>query len=336
MIPLALGTAVSGKGVTLDLVSLPNLLIAGDDTETAGLVNALLARLVRSHEPDALRLLMLGPPSAFSACDRLPLLLAPVASTPPQVLGALCWLEQERARRLRLFREKRVRTIATFNQRASQPLPRLVVLAYGLAELFEGAEDLQVRFADLLAHDLHAVGMHVIATTRYSGLAHLPGALKVNFPGRIAFRAPNVGASLLMLDEPGAEALAGGGEMLVARGGEAPLRVQAAWVSPEAPDGLCAPLKATSAPAFERTLLDMMERPPEGRPSASRKTSPEKPLTEEAYCQRALDLIRETGRCSVSMLQRNLNIGYNMARAIADKLEAKGLIPPGGNPPAKA
>lgn len=332
MIPLALGTAVSGEGVTLDLVSLSNLLIAGDDVETAGLVNALLARLVRSHEPDTLRLLMIGPHSAFSAYDRLPQVLAPGASTPTQVWGALCWLEQERMRRLRLFREKCVRTIATFNQRTGQPLPRLIVVTYGLAELFDGTERPQALFTGFLAHNLRAVGMHVVATTHYSGLAHLPGTLKVNFPGRIAFRAPTIGASRLIFDEPGAEQLSEHGEMLVARSGKVPLRVQAAWDSPEAPDGLCVSLTATSAPAFEQTLLDMMKRPPEERPRASRKTSSEKPLTEEAYCQRALDLIRETGRFSISMLQRNLKIGYNMARRIAKRLEAQGLLPPESSP----
>jgi S-DNA-T family DNA segregation ATPase FtsK/SpoIIIE len=237
--------------------------------------------------------------------------------------------------RYRKFSETGSRNIADYNalceKTAQKKLPYLVVVIDELADLMMLAPDETERTITRLAQLARATGIHLIIATQRPSTDILTGLIKANFPARIAFAVASSVDSRVILDQPGAERLLGRGDMLFqAPDAAAPVRIQTAFISD---------LEINRLAAYWRGFTvshAAPERPDQSAAFQTKKGVPLKqaPLWEEMEEERDLDpkfdeaveIVREEGQASISMLQRKMRIGYTRAARIIDKMEEKGIV----------
>ena len=359
-LPLALGKLATGGDLIVDLAEMPHLLVAGGTGSGKSVaVNDMLIGLLMCRKPDRLRLLMVDPKRVeFTSYDNLPHLLNPVVVEPKKVMFTLRWARMEMERRYELLQRYSVRNIGEYNQRVDHPvqhrdnpiqkLPFIVLIIDELADLMNDnavRAEIETPIAALTAK-ARAAGIHLIIATQRPTTDIITGTIKSNIPGRVALRVAQANDSRTILDESGAENLIGKGDMLLGRAGKPTVRSQAAWVTNEAIDDICNFIRDQAAPAFDNVLVGTMERIPEEKTTRSMEslleglvTAPkEEPMpvevgspedtSDEGYYQRALELIRRSGRFSTSAMQRRFGIGYTKAGRITDMLEERGIIGP--------
>jgi len=258
-----------------------------------------------------------------------------------RVVGALQWMTREMDKRYHLFAKIGARNIADYNARlkmqGGKKLPFLVIVIDELADLMMIAPDETERTITRLAQLARATGIHMILATQRPSVDVVTGLIKANFPARIAFAVASNTDSRVILDQPGAERLLGRGDMLYqAPEAPSPVRLQGVFVSdPEIQrlvDFWRAQAGGVSAYATAGGPVDAP--PPIGVPLKQQALWEEMQEEEEQdpLYKEALDLVRREGRCSVSMLQRRLRIGYTRAARLVDVLEEKGIVsePQGG------
>lgn len=334
---LAFGKDVAGNAVAADLTAMPHLLIAG--TTGAGKsvsINSILTTFLLKKTPDELRLILVDPKRVeLTGYNGIPHLLSPVIVDAEHVVGTLQWMLREMDNRYRKFSETGTRNIADYNARCKRThekeLPYILVVIDELADLMLLAPDETERTITRLAQLARATGIHLIIATQRPSIDILTGLIKANFPARIAFAVASGVDSRVILDQPGAERLLGRGDMLFqAPDAAAPTRIQGAFVSDMEINRLTSYWRgftvSTNAP----------ERPDQPAAFQIKKGVPLKqaPLWEEMEeknnldpkFEEALDIIREEGQASISMLQRKMRIGYTRAARIIEKMEEKGII----------
>ncbi|MBG0784256.1 MAG: DNA translocase FtsK 4TM domain-containing protein [Anaerolineaceae bacterium] len=336
---LGLGKDVAGNVVAADLTSMPHLLIAG--TTGAGksvCINDILTCFLLNMTPDELRLILVDPKRVeLTSYNGIPHLLAPVIVDAEHVVGALQWMLREMDNRYRKFSESHSRNIGDYNAYCARigekKLPYLLIVIDELADLMMLAPDETERAITRLAQLARATGIHLIIATQRPSTDILTGLIKANFPARIAFAVASSVDSRVILDQPGAERLLGRGDMLFqAPDASAPVRIQGAYVS-DAEIGRLA--------AYWRGLTvaeDAPERPDQPAAFQTGNTLPVKqaPLWEEMEEEKDLDpkfdeavqIVREEGQASISMLQRKMRIGYTRSARMIDKMEEKGIVGP--------
>jgi S-DNA-T family DNA segregation ATPase FtsK/SpoIIIE len=336
---LGLGKDVAGNVVAADLTSMPHLLIAG--TTGAGksvCINDILTCFLLNMTPDELRLILVDPKRVeLTSYNGIPHLLAPVIVDAEHVVGALQWMLREMDNRYRKFSESHSRNIGDYNAYCTRigekKLPYLLIVIDELADLMMLAPDETERAITRLAQLARATGIHLIIATQRPSTDILTGLIKANFPARIAFAVASSVDSRVILDQPGAERLLGRGDMLFqAPDASAPVRIQGAYVS-DAEIGRLA--------AYWRGLTvaeDAPERPDQPAAFQTGNSLPVKqaPLWEEMEEEKDLDpkfdeavqIVREEGQASISMLQRKMRIGYTRSARMIDKMEEKGIIGP--------
>jgi S-DNA-T family DNA segregation ATPase FtsK/SpoIIIE len=334
---MALGKDVAGKAVAADLTAMPHLLIAG--TTGAGksvCINDILAGFLLNMTPDELRLILVDPKRVeLTGYNGIPHLLAPVIVDAEHVVGALEWMLREMDSRYRKFSETGTRNIADYNalceKTSEKKLPYLLVVIDELADLMMLAPDETERTITRLAQLARATGIHLIIATQRPSVDILTGLIKANFPARIAFAVASSVDSRVILDQPGAERLLGRGDMLFqAPDAAAPVRIQTAFVSD---------IEINRLAAYWRGFTvshTAPERPDQSAAFQTKKGVPLKqaPLWEEIEEEKDLDpkfneaveIVKEEGQASVSMLQRKMRIGYTRAARIIEKMEEKGIV----------
>ena len=339
----ALGRDVAGIPQIADLDSMPHLLIAGATGSGKSVcVNSILTSFLLHNSPDDIRLVLVDPKRVeLTNYNGIPHLLAPVIVEVDRVVGALQWMTREMDKRYHLFAKAGARNIGDYNARiklqGGKKLPYLVIVIDELADLMMIAPDETERTITRLAQLARATGIHMILATQRPSVDVVTGLIKANFPARIAFAVASNTDSRVILDQPGAERLLGRGDMLYqSPDAPAPVRLQGVFVSdPEiqrlvdfwrAQMGGGSPYAAAGSPVDaplpsgvplkQQALWDEMKKEEEGDPLYSE----------------AVDLVRRQGRCSVSMLQRRLRIGYTRAARLVDVMEEKGIVsaPQGG------
>jgi S-DNA-T family DNA segregation ATPase FtsK/SpoIIIE len=336
---IALGKDVAGNPVAADLTAMPHLLIAG--TTGAGksvCINDILTCFLLNMTPDQLRLVLVDPKRVeLTGYNGIPHLLSPVIVDAEHVVGALQWMLREMDNRYRRFSEAGARNIADYNalceKTQEKKLPYLLVVIDELADLMMLAPDETERTITRLAQLARATGIHLIIATQRPSTDILTGLIKANFPARIAFAVASSVDSRVILDQPGAERLLGRGDMLFqAPDAAAPVRIQGAFVSdveisrlssywrgftvsegaPERPDQSAAFQTTKGVPLKQAPLWEEMEE--------------ENDLDPKFYD--AVDVVREEGQASISMLQRKMRIGYTRSARMIEKMEEKGIIGP--------
>jgi S-DNA-T family DNA segregation ATPase FtsK/SpoIIIE len=347
---LALGKDIAGKPVVADLGRMPHLLVAGTTGSGKSVaVNAMILSLLYKAEPKQVRLILIDPKMLeLSMYEGIPHLLAPVVTDMKLAPNALSWCVGEMERRYKLMSQLGVRNLAGYNAKvveakktgkpmlnpmtltpdAPEPLeemPLIVVVVDELADLMmvtgKKIEELIAR----IAQKARAAGIHLILATQRPSVDVITGLIKANIPCRIAFQVASKIDSRTILDQMGAEALLGQGDMLFMPPGTGyPQRVHGAFVSDSEVHRVVEYLKDQGEPQYIEGLLEGGVAADGENGLAVESTDAE---ADPMYDQ-AVALVMKTRRPSISLVQRHLRIGYNRAARLIEQMERAGLVSP--------
>lgn len=334
-LPVLLGKTVSGEYVMSDLAKMPHCIIAGATGSGKSVcINTIVMTLLMTSKPDQVKLIMVDPKKVeLTPYTQLPHMLAPVITEPQGACAALNWLVKEMENRYDLLKQLGARNIEAFNTRKvnktfeaalEKPipdrLPYIVVIIDELADLMMVASsDIETPIARI-AQMARAVGIHLILATQRPSREVITGIIKANFPTRIAFKVASRVNSQIILDEVGAEALLGNGDMLfLPPGTSIPMRAQGAFIRDEDIAAVVKKICAQAPPNYAIASFDAL-----GKEESTLQTAQES-SNDKLYDQ-ALEIVLSSGNASTTFLQRKLKIGYARAASLMDELEAQGVI----------
>ncbi len=347
--PLAIGLGkdIAGGPVVADLAKMPHLLVAGTTGSGKSVgINAMILSLVYKSEPRDVRLIMVDPKMLeLSIYEGIPHLLAPVVTDMNKAANALHWCVGEMERRYKLLSALGVRNLAGFNNKirdaektgahvanpfplvpeSPEPLttlPHIVVVIDELADLMmvvgKKVEELIAR----LAQKARAAGIHLILATQRPSVDVITGLIKANIPTRIAFQVSSKIDSRTILDQMGAEALLGQGDMLyLAPGTGLPTRVHGAFVADDEVHRVVDHLRKVGAPEYIAEIVS----PPVAEGGEGGLGEGGDAEADPMYDQ-AVEVVMKTRRPSISLVQRHLRIGYNRAARLIEAMEQAGLV----------
>ncbi len=324
-----LGKDIAGRAIGADLAKMPHLLVAG--TTGAGksaCVNAMLSSILLRANPHDVRLVLVDPKQVeLNHYESIPHLLTPVITSPRMAANALQNLVKEMESRYGTMSLARTRSLPELNRvrsgRGEPPLPYIVCVIDELADLMMVApadvEDSIIR----LAQKARAVGIHLVLATQSPRVDVITGMIKANVPSRIAFAVSSQTDSRVILDQNGAEALLGQGDMLFSPVGSSKVqRIQGAYIDEEQVLELTEAWRRQGEPEFREELLDEVSGSEGEEGGEDGELHPdEDPLLDEA-----ISLVAQMGTASTSMLQRRLRLGYTRAGRLIDMLERRGII----------
>ncbi len=335
----AIGKDISGECIIGNIAKLPHMLIAGTTGSGKSVcMNSLILSLLYKARPDEVRLIMIDPKMVeLGIYNGIPHLLVPVVTDPKKAAGALQWSVVEMLKRYRLFSEVGVRDLTNYNKHCTdngeETLPRVVIVIDELADLMMAASKEVEESICRVAQMGRAAGMHLVIATQRPSADVITGLMKANIPSRIAFAVSSAMESRIILDQTGAEKLIGMGDMLFAPVGcGKPVRIQGAFVSDEEREEVIQFIKDGSPQSSQNDEIEeFMNKAAEDKnsDSGSGSSSDSEAFSEyDEMLPHAVEVILETGSCSVSMLQRRVKLGYSRAARIVDQMEELGIVGP--------
>jgi DNA segregation ATPase FtsK/SpoIIIE, S-DNA-T family len=322
-----LGKGIDGNPVWTDLAKMPHVLVAGTTgSGKSGCVNAILASILMQASPNEVRLVLVDPKQVeLNHYEHVPHLLTPVVTSPRLAANVLANLIGEMESRYGIMGEARCRNLAELNRARAKageaPLPHILCVIDELADLMmvspAEVEDSIIR----LAQKSRATGIHLVLATQRPSTDIITGTIKVNIPARIAFAVSSQTDSRVILDQGGAEALLGQGDMLFRGAGTSKMaRVQGAFVTEEEIARITGHWAKQGEPEFEVELLESRED------AAGEAGDDEFDPDADDLLEEAIRTVVQTETASVSMIQRRLRVGYTRAGRLIDMLERRGVI----------
>lgn len=361
-LPLCLGKTIGGESVIVDLARMPHLLIAGTTGSGKSVaINTMILSLVYRLKPEQCRLIMVDPKMLeLSVYDGIPHLLTPVVTDPKKAVVALKWAVREMEERYKKMSKLGVRNIDGYNARVVEAkqkgemltrtvhtgydresgeaiyeeeqleldsLPYVVVIVDEMADLMMVAgKDIEGAI-QRLAQMARAAGIHVILATQRPSVDVITGTIKANFPTRISFQVTSKIDSRTILGEQGAEQLLGQGDMLYMAGGGRISRVHGPFVSDEEVEKVVRHLKAQQMPQYLEavTAEESQDEDGDGNAVFDATGMGEAGDATDLY-QQAVQIVLRDRKASTSYIQRRLQIGYNRAASIMERMEHEGVV----------
>ncbi len=316
---IPLGKDVSGITWTAALEKMPHLLVAGATGSGKSVcLNTIIVSLLYENGPDELKLILVDPKRVeMKMYEGIPHLLVPPITKADDTINALKWTVREMERRLDVLSKFGARDISSYNAKAEEKMPKIVVIIDELADLMTASgrevEGTIIRIAQMA----RAIGIHLVLATQRPSVDVITGLIKANFPARIAFAVASQMDSRTILDCAGAEKLLGRGDMLYTSAElSKPKRLQGAYLSDSEIERIVAFLKQEGVPDYNYAITE----------TARTGTILDDGDGDEPLLDEAVQAIIQAGRASTSLLQRRLKIGYGRAARIMDLLEEKGVI----------
>ena len=357
---LALGKDISGNPVVTDLSRMPHLLIAGTTGSGKSVaINAMVLSLLYKSKPEDVRLILVDPKMLeLSVYEGIPHLLTPVVTNMKEAANALRWCVGEMDRRYTLMAALGVRNIGGYNRKVNDairngnpildptfkppeiedednpvehptlvPIPYIVIIIDELADLMiivgKKVEEIIAR----IAQKARASGVHMLLATQRPSVDVITGLIKANIPCRIAFQVSAKVDSRTILDQMGAEALLGHGDMLyLPQGTSLPIRVHGAFVSDNEVHNVVNHLKKTDLPRYLDEVIQAPTKPTPGLTGIDAIKTED--AEQDPLYDKAVQIVIETRKASISGVQRRLRIGYNRAARMVESMEASGLVGP--------
>ncbi len=355
---LALGKTIGGDPVMADLAKMPHLLIAGTTGSGKSVaINTMILSLLYRLPPDLCRMIMIDPKMLeLSVYEGIPHLLAPVVTDPKKAVVALKWAVREMEERYRKMSKLGVRGVEAFNDRVRkakdkgevlkrtvqtgfdretgkpvyedevlelEPMPYIVVVVDEVADLMMTSGKEVEGAVQRLAQMARAAGIHLIAATQRPSVDVITGTIKANFPTRISFQVTSKIDSRTILGEQGAEQLLGQGDMLYMMAGGRVRRVHGPFVSDHEVEDVVRFLKTQGVPEY----LDAVTEEPDGEGDDPYGVFGEGNTNsgDDLY-DKALAIVARDRKVSTSYIQRRLEIGYNRAARLIERMEEEGVI----------
>jgi DNA segregation ATPase FtsK/SpoIIIE, S-DNA-T family len=359
-LPLCLGKTIGGEGVIVDLARMPHLLIAGTTGSGKSVaINTMILSLLYRLRPEQCRLIMVDPKMLeLSVYDGIPHLLTPVVTDPKKAVVALKWAVREMEERYKKMSKLGVRNIEGYNARLAEakgkgekltrtvhtgydkesgeaiyeaeeldlePLPFIVVIVDEMADLMMVAGKDIEGAVQRLAQMARAAGLHVILATQRPSVDVITGTIKANFPTRISFQVTSKIDSRTILGEQGAEQLLGQGDMLYMAGGGRISRVHGPFVSDEEVEKVVRHLKSQGTPQYLDGITTDEDEDDEDSAVFDATGMGEAGDATDLY-QQAVQVVLRDKKASTSYIQRRLQIGYNRAASIMERMENEGVV----------
>ena len=360
---LCLGKTIGGEPVIAELAKMPHLLVAGTTGSGKSVaINTMILSLLYRLKPEECRLIMVDPKMLeLSVYDGIPHLLTPVVTDPKKAVMALKWAVREMEDRYRKMSRLGVRNIDGYNARAAlarskgetilcsvqtgfdrstgepifeqeemdlAPMPYIVVIVDEMADLMMVAGKEIEGAIQRLAQMARAAGIHLIMATQRPSVDVITGTIKANFPTRISFQVTSKIDSRTILGEQGAEHLLGQGDMLHMVGGGRIARVHGPFVSDEEVEKVVAHLKTQGRPEYLGTVTEDAEEI-DGATEDDAAVFDKGAMAEEDgndLYDKAVKVVLRDKKCSTSYIQRRLQIGYNRAASLVERMEREGLV----------
>ncbi len=354
-LPLALGKDIFGSPVIVDLAKMPHLLVAGTTGSGKSVgINAMLLSLLYCLPPEECRLILIDPKMLeLSIYQDIPHLLTEVVTDPKKAITALKWTVKEMEKRYQMMTHLEVREIDDYNRKVKKIIdsgqvifketqvgydsetgkpviekkaldlaifPKIVVVVDELADLMITSGKEIEGAIQRLSQMARAAGIHLIVATQRPSVDVITGTIKSNFPTRISYKVVNKINSRTILEEQGAEQLLGQGDLLITMLGESLLRVHGPFVKTEEVQSVVNHLKKQGEPEYLQSVTKDEEES-ENFNLGFNNTG------DELY-DKAVSIVCREKKASTSFIQRHLQIGYNRAARIIEKMEAEGIVSP--------
>ncbi|MFC4158746.1 DNA translocase FtsK [Chitinimonas lacunae] len=354
LLTIALGKDISGRPIVTDLAKAPHMLVAGTTGSGKSVaINAMILSLLYKATAEQVRLIMVDPKMLeLSVYEGIPHLLAPVVTDMKQAANALNWCVAEMEKRYRLMSALGVRNLAGFNQKLKEsaargeklpnpfsltpdspeplaPLPLIVVVIDELADLMMVAGKKIEELIARLAQKARAAGIHLVLATQRPSVDVITGLIKANIPTRVAFQVSSKIDSRTILDQMGAEALLGQGDMLFLPPGTGyPQRVHGAYVADDEVHAVVEFLKTQGEPDYIDGILTGTTEGDGGNGPSGGEFGLSGDGEGDALYDEAVAFVLKSRKASISAVQRQLRIGYNRAARLIEQMENAGLVSP--------